>query len=292
MASETALHFRGDKNVNGTDTGHRKSRFTVVLCISAAGTVVKMLIIFKGLKKNLPKLKLPKNIDVQVSIGGSMDTRLMLHWIRSCFKNRGPFFAATPSALLMDSYGTHCKEVVKEALKKECGTIAVLIPPKTTSFLQPLDVSVNAPFKAGMCAQWNHWLVEGPQEYTQKGYRKRPSYQHVIDMVSLSLSDLKSESIRSSFRCCGVGERGEEIPKEDMNSRLRAYMDLLDEPKHRLRILQGLEEEREESDGDEEEDAEALGLLNEEGTMEVGEASSEDSEEEDEPEEEDAIEVD
>ncbi len=54
MASDKTLHFKGDKNVEGVDTGNQKSRFTVVLCSSASGFFVKSMIIFKGLKK-VPK---------------------------------------------------------------------------------------------------------------------------------------------------------------------------------------------------------------------------------------------
>ena len=40
MASDQAPHFKGDKNVDGIDTGHRKSRFTVTLCCCAGGRMV------------------------------------------------------------------------------------------------------------------------------------------------------------------------------------------------------------------------------------------------------------
>ena len=111
MASDQTLHFKGDKNVDGIDTGHRKSRFTVTLCCCADGQMVKTLIAFKGLK-NVPKLNLPADVKVTVSIIGSMNTCLMLKWIQSCFTQRGPFLARTPSILYMDSYGLHIKEEV------------------------------------------------------------------------------------------------------------------------------------------------------------------------------------
>ena len=56
MASDQTLHSRGEKNVDGIDTGHKNSRFTVALCWSADGRMIKSLIIFKGLKK-VPKLE-------------------------------------------------------------------------------------------------------------------------------------------------------------------------------------------------------------------------------------------
>ena len=77
MASDQIVHFKDDKNVNGIDTGHRKSRFTVTLCCCAAGRMVKTLIVFKGLK-NVPKLNLPADVEVTVSMGSSINTCLML----------------------------------------------------------------------------------------------------------------------------------------------------------------------------------------------------------------------
>ena len=81
FASDQKLHFKGDKNVDGIDTGHRKSHFTVRLCCCANGQMVKTLIVFKGLK-NVPKLNLPADVEVTVSMDGSMNTCLMLiKWI-------------------------------------------------------------------------------------------------------------------------------------------------------------------------------------------------------------------
>ena len=78
MASDQTLHFKGNKNVESIDTTHKKSRFTVALCCCADGRMVKTLIVFKALK-SVPKLNLPTDVEVTVSMGGSMNTCLMLH---------------------------------------------------------------------------------------------------------------------------------------------------------------------------------------------------------------------
>jgi len=84
----------------------------------------------------------------------------------------------------MDSYGCHLKDEVKSELKKTCNTELLPIPPKTTSYLQPLDVSINFPFKTALRAAWSDWFETGPKEYTEKGYRKRPSYQNLVEFVA------------------------------------------------------------------------------------------------------------
>ncbi len=281
MASETTLDFRGAKNVEGTDTGHRHSRFTVVLCISASGRIIKTLIIFKGLKK-VPKITLPKNIHVAVSMGGSMNTPILKEWIRVCFCSRGNYLQRKRSLLFWDSYGTHLKPEIEADLKNVCNTEAAVIPAKTTSLLQPLDVAMNQPFKAAMRENWNAWLQSGPQETTAKGYRKRPSYQAIIDMVNLSLDSLSQEAIKKSFCCCGIAEKGQEVTKEELHTRLK---DLLDNGEEEERSgsagkarVSFEEEDREEGDsGGDEVEGEEL-VAQQEGGEEI--SSEELSEEE------------
>ena len=63
-------------------------------------------------------------------------------------------------------------------------------------------------------------LINGPKEITNKGYRRRPSYQSLVDMVSQSVHSLSQESIKKSFRVCGTAAEGEEIPETELHGRL------------------------------------------------------------------------
>ena len=165
MASDHSLHFRGERNIDGVDTGHRKSRFTVILCISAHGKIIKPLIIFKGLKK-VPQVPPRKDVVLTVSKGGSTNMSVMEKWIQTCFASRGHYLSSTKSILFMDCFGTHKKEEILSSLKRVCNTEAIFIPPRTTHFLQPLDVCVNASFKAALKSKWQSWLRTGPKLYT------------------------------------------------------------------------------------------------------------------------------
>jgi len=90
--------------------------------------------------------------------------------------------------------------------------------------LQPLDVAINSPFKAALRQAWMDWLINGPQEMTSKGYRRRPSYQSLVDMVSQSVRSLSQESIKKSFRVCGIAAEGEEVPEAELHSRLKQML--------------------------------------------------------------------
>ena len=59
---------------------------------------------------------------------------------------------------------------------------------------------------------------------TAKGYRRRPSYQAVVDMVLKVVHSLSPESIRKSFRVCGIAAEGETVPENELNERLKQLL--------------------------------------------------------------------
>lgn len=76
----------------------------------------------------------------------------------------------------MDSFGSHKREDVLTVLQTKFKASVIIIPPKTTSFLQPLDVGINFPFKAKMRDLWNTWVENSPAEYTKTGKYKTLHY--------------------------------------------------------------------------------------------------------------------
>ena len=59
---------------------------------------------------------------------------------------------------------------------------------------------------------------------TAKKYRRRPSYQAVVDMVLKAVHSLSLESIRKSFRVCGIATEGEKVPENELNKRLKQLL--------------------------------------------------------------------
>ena len=93
----------------------------------------------------------------------------------------------------------------------------MFIPPRTTSYLQPLDVLINSIFKAKMKAEWQNWMINGACEYTPKGYRKRPSWEIVFGFISRSLLSITKDDIIKSFILSGINRNCSNLNTEIVN---------------------------------------------------------------------------
>ena len=94
-------------------------------------------------------------------------------------------------------------ESVVADLRVQNTDIAV-IPGGLTSVLQPIDVSVNKPFKDSMRQEWNEWMIGGQKTYTKGGTMRAPTLPEVCQWVINSWSNLKVETIVKAFKKCGI----------------------------------------------------------------------------------------
>ena len=69
-------------------------------------------------------------------------------------------------------------------MESKCNSDIVLIPAGCTPLVQPMDVSVNRPFKALMREQWVTWFSTHTL-HTKHGNLKQPTMQDVINWVSI-----------------------------------------------------------------------------------------------------------
>ena len=123
MPANRTVDFKGSTSVSIKTTDSEKSQFTVILSCMADGTKLKPAVLFK--RKTMPKEKFP-----------------------SWFKRPGALL--NPNSLLVwDMFHVHLLDSVKCKLK-ERKTRQSVIPGGATSILQPLDVSLNKPFKTSM----------------------------------------------------------------------------------------------------------------------------------------------
>ena len=86
---------------------------------------------------------------------------------------------------MCDQFKAHVTESTKR-LATKLKTHLAAIPGGVISQLQPLDISVNKPFKGFMHEEWAKW-IESPTHYvTQGGRVKRPSISKVCEWVKNS----------------------------------------------------------------------------------------------------------
>jgi hypothetical protein len=80
MPRNYTVKYKGSQDVKIFTTGHEKSNFTVVLCVTANGGRLPPLVIFK--RKSFPRNEtIPEGIIVKVNPKGWMDAKLMKVWI-------------------------------------------------------------------------------------------------------------------------------------------------------------------------------------------------------------------
>ena len=162
MPHNRTMHPVGDKTIDMATSGHEKTRFTVTITVSADGRVWPAFMILRGLKK-IPKVNLPSNVILAVAKSGSMDWHLMLDYIEKVLKPISE--KQPPSIIIMDDYKAHRKAQVIQKLNS-LKISHEIIPGGFTSSLQPLDVSLNKPFKDYYREEWNKWMDSPNPIYT------------------------------------------------------------------------------------------------------------------------------
>ena len=79
-----------------------------------------------------------------------------------------------------------------------------IIPGGLTCKLQPLDVSVNHPFKVYVREEWAKWMLEGKHTFTPSGRQRRATYAEVCQWVLAAWRRIKMSTIENGFRTCGL----------------------------------------------------------------------------------------
>ena len=132
-----------------------------------------------------------------------MDTEGMKLWIDKVWRARRGGLERRRSLLVFDSFEAHVTDRVKRALERE-NTNLTVIPGGLTSILQPLDVSLNKPFKDGVRKRW---MANGIHEFTATGRQKKPSEELICSWIADAWLKISADMIESSFLKCGITNR-------------------------------------------------------------------------------------
>lgn len=111
----------------------------------ADGTKLPPVIIFK--LKKIPREEFPEGVIIRINPSGWMNEEEMIWWIENVWTKRASRGSNPKFLLVLDSFSAHRTDVVKKRFSEKKMNLAV-IPGGLTSRLQPLDVSLNKPFKA------------------------------------------------------------------------------------------------------------------------------------------------
>jgi len=87
--------------------------------------------------------------------------------------------------LVLDAFKGRVTDSVKDQLRKMKIEL-VIIPGGITSVLQPMDVSINKPFKERLRQQYMTWIADPTRELTETGKLKRTPPSEVARWVSVA----------------------------------------------------------------------------------------------------------
>lgn len=200
MPRNTTVNEKGARSVLVRTSGAEKQRCTVMLAVTADGRKLPPYVVLK--RKTVPKGNFPRGIHIRAQAKGWMTAELMVDWIRTVWGRR-PGALLLPSLLVVDSFRGHLVDSVRAELKELRTEIAV-IPGGLTSLLQPLDVSVNKPFKDNVRRLYAAWMAEGQHDLTPGGKIRRPSVEVLCSWIVEAWSGISDELVVKSFKKTGI----------------------------------------------------------------------------------------
>ena len=158
------LAKKGTRHLGATTSGERGANTTVVCCMSAAGSFVPPLILFKrkrmvqGLSNGAPAGGL-----VLCNESGWMDKTTFVKWLKHFIDYVKPT-TAKPVLLVLDGHTSHTKNLEAINMARQHGVIMVSFPPHCTHGMQPLDVSFFKPLKTYYNIAHEKWLRTHPEQ--------------------------------------------------------------------------------------------------------------------------------
>lgn len=201
MLPHRTVNKMGDKTILIKSTGHDKSRYTCVLTVMADGSKLRPMLIFP--RKTAPKGNFPDEVIIHWNEKGWMDEEACKIWVHKVWEQRPGGLRRHKSLLVWDRFSAHLTESVYAAVKGVNTDMAV-IPGGLTGILQPLDVSINKPFKDALRARWEQWMASESYTLTAGGNMRPPSLETHAYWVKECWEGIKIPMIVKSFKKCCI----------------------------------------------------------------------------------------
>ena len=203
MAPRTTNNRKGARDIRIATTGGSKKGYTVALAACADGTKLPAFIVFKEAGARIPprvlnQLYVPRNVKITASKNGWMTSDIMKEWIQRIWRDE---VDGERRMLVLDQARIHTCAATRANIEN-AHTDVFYIPAGCTSICQPADVSWNAPFKKSMRKQWSEYRRQ--DQRTAAGNLKMATRQDAIDWVSRAWFDVSEDTIRHSFKACGL----------------------------------------------------------------------------------------
>ena len=135
-----------------------------------------------------------------------MAETLMSDWLRNVWEIRPGGLSKIPSMLCLDAFHGHLTDAAREKIHSLASEF-VVIPAGMTSVLQPLDVSIDKPFKGYVEEQYKKWFCESNRELTPTGKIKLAARHIVANWVLTAWKTIEGLMLVKSFNCFGWQRR-------------------------------------------------------------------------------------
>ena len=197
--------------------------------------MLPLFVVFKGkTKRSIEKVSVPYGFVCTTQAKGWMDEERMIEWIQRVW---GPYVRGNRALLSLGTFSGHLTVRVKDSFHK-CGTTLLVLPGGCTLVLQPLDVSINKPFKGyirqKLCermVQEAEWCLQASKAILMEWIKT------AADLVEKSPTTIKKSfqvtgiiSKPDSTRSDAVCEEIENIMEEVFGQALMGYVEPTEDP--------------------------------------------------------------
>lgn len=195
LSPDHTVDLIGSKRVSIIKNYAAKTRCTCVLTIRNNGDILDPIVIFKG--KNLPN-NLKNGISginsIEMQDNAWMNQTIMEKYVDSLPTSE------SFKLLIMDTFAVHKNTSIIEKLHTK-RYVVVFVPPGYTDILQPLDVSINKPFKCNIRKQFQDWINSMNYSYEKLPV---PTRDLMCKWIASAKNSLSKSVIVNSFEAANI----------------------------------------------------------------------------------------